>query len=89
MISLLIVLEDFSGWSPDALWTDLKFDTKHYSDIRRIALVADGENKRWLATLSKPFTKAEVEFFTKDHIDKAREWIREGSAPAAALSGTG
>lgn len=88
-ISLLIHVQDFSGWSPEALWTDLKFDAEHYAHVRRIAVVATSEGKRWLATLSKPLTGAEVQFFTEDDVDEARRWVREGSAPAAALSGTG
>lgn len=88
-ISLLVHVQDFSGWSPEALWKDLAFDVKHYSHIRRMALVAQSGGKRWLATLSKPFTKAEVRFFTEDELEKARDWVREGAAPATALSGTG
>lgn len=89
MISMLVHMWDSSEWSPAALWSDLKFDVEHYGNVRRFALVAKGDDKSWMATLSKPFTGAEVEFFTEDELERARHWVREGSAPAAALSGTG
>jgi hypothetical protein len=88
-VSLLVHVEEMRGWSPEALWTDLKFDVKHYSHVRRLGLVADSQSKRWLATLSKPFTRAEVEIFTNNNVEEARDWVRGGSAPTSALSGTG
>ncbi len=88
-ISLLVHVELLRGWSLGGLWEDLKFDAKHYTHVRRIALVADRASKHWLATLSRPFTGAEIRFFTEDALEDAREWLREGSSPAAALSGTG
>ena len=47
-ISMLIHVQGFSGWSPEALWKELAFDAKHYSHIRRMALVAHstGRNPR-------------------------------------------
>jgi hypothetical protein len=88
-INLLIHVEAMRGFSPEALWADLKFDAKHYAHVRRIALVAESEGKRWLATLSKPFTKADVAFFTEADLEKARAWVLEGSDTTAALAGTG
>jgi hypothetical protein len=79
-IGLLVHIGDFHGWSPGALWEDLKFDVKHYRDVSRFALVAESPGKKWMATVSSPFTGAKVEFFTEDQLDEAREWVK--SAPA-------
>jgi hypothetical protein len=58
------------------LWEDLKFDVKHYRDVSRLALVSEDSSKQWMATLSKPFTGAEVRFFGSDQVNAAREWVQ-------------
>lgn len=75
-INLLVRLSDFSGWSPAALWQDLKFDARHYSDVDRLALVSEDESDEWMATVSKPFTGASVKHFVVDDLDRARRWVR-------------
>ncbi len=72
---LLLNISHFHGWSPRAFWEDLKFDIKHYNHISRLALVAEDMGKQWMATLSKPFTSAEVRFFSEDAHETAREWV--------------
>lgn len=76
-VSLIVHVSDFSGWTPSGLLEDLRFDARHYEDVKRLALVARSDNKKWLATLSKPFTKAEVAFFTEDRIVEARAWVMQ------------
>jgi hypothetical protein len=74
-VSLLLNVSAFRGWSAGALWEDLKFDMKHYHDVARLALVAENPDKEWMATLSKPFTAAEVKFFPIVAHETAREWV--------------
>ncbi|MCB0330439.1 MAG: STAS/SEC14 domain-containing protein [Bdellovibrionales bacterium] len=74
-ISLLLQVKDFSGWKPSALWEDLKFDIKHYTDVEKLALVGKDESKSWMATVSKPFTAADVKFFTENQLEEARRWV--------------
>ncbi|MGD2129105.1 MAG: STAS/SEC14 domain-containing protein [Lysobacterales bacterium] len=74
-VGLLLNVSGFRGWSPGALWEDLKFEMKHYRDVSRLALVADNPNKQWLAAMAKPFTAAEVKFFPIVAHETAREWV--------------
>lgn len=74
-INLLIRTSGFSGWSPSALWEDLKFDVRHYDDVDRLALVSESEDDEWMATVSKPFTSANVKHFVEDDLDRARRWV--------------
>jgi len=74
-VSLLLNVSAFRGWSPGALWEDIKFDVKHYGDFSRLALVAENPNREWMATFSKPFTAAEVKFFPIVAHESAREWV--------------
>ncbi|MGA9572917.1 MAG: STAS/SEC14 domain-containing protein [Lysobacterales bacterium] len=73
--NLLLNVSNFEGWSPKAIWEDLKFDIKHYNDISRLALLAANSEKEWMATLSKPFTGAKVKFFSLDAHESARQWV--------------
>lgn len=75
-LDLLINVSRLEGWTPSALWEDLKWDAKHYSDVTRLAIVSDDSDKEWMATLSKPFTGAEVEHYPATQLDKARRWVR-------------
>jgi hypothetical protein len=79
-VSLLVRISDFEGWTPSAMWEDLKFDVSHYSDVSRLALVGDEPATRWMARLSKPFTRAEVEHFPKEKLEAARTWVRQSAA---------
>lgn len=79
-LRMLCHLKDFHGWTMGALWEDIKFDWRHFSDIERVALVGD---KRWeagMATFCKPFTKATVRYFDVSDESKATEWIHESVA---------
>ena len=77
-VRLLALLEDFHGWEAKAAWEDLKFGVRHYADFDRIALVGDQRWEEWMASLCKPFTRAEVKYFDKSEIDAAWVWAREG-----------
>lgn len=79
-VNFLVRASNFSGWSPAALWHDLKFDVSHYNDVSRVAVVAEDSSRDWMATLSRPFTGADVEFFPESELDSARQWVR-GDAP--------
>ena len=78
-VRLLLQFEDFHGWDLHAAWDDITFDIKHYHDLERIALVGNPGWKEWMVKLSKPFTAAEIMFFSTDEIDAAWDWLLEGS----------
>ena len=40
-VRVLFEMADFHGSEESALWHDLKFNAKHFSNIERIAMVAD------------------------------------------------
>lgn len=77
-VGLVVRVENLQGETLPAIWEDLKFDVKHYRDVSRLAVVAASDSKRWLATLSKPFTTAQVRFFHEAELQTARDWVKEG-----------
>jgi len=68
-------MEDFEGWRIKALWEDVKFDTKHANDFKRIAMVGDRKWQENMTQLMKPFTSADVKFFDLSEKNRALEWV--------------
>lgn len=74
-IRVLFEMVDFHGWKFAALWDDVKFDAKHFSDIERLAMVGDRAWERGMSLFCKPFTSAKIRFFDQNAIADARAWI--------------
>src|SRR4051794_2519632 len=60
---LLAQFQDFHGWDLQALWDDIKFSTKHCTDVAQVALVGEKKWEEWMAKVCKPFTRAKVKYF--------------------------
>lgn len=87
-IRILLRLGDFDGWTAGALWEDIKFDVKHFNDIDRLAVVGDEPWEKGMAKFCKPFTTAEIRFFTPDRVEQAQQWLGvETSAGADQIQG--
>ncbi|MBR9919550.1 MAG: STAS/SEC14 domain-containing protein [Bacteroidetes bacterium] len=69
-------MEDFDGWTMEALWSDAKFDFKHRNDFEKIAMVGRKDWMDWMTQLMKPFTSAEIKFFELEEQAAARAWIK-------------
>ena len=65
------------GWEPGALWEDIKFDSKHFADIERFAMVGENKWQQGMATFCKPFTAATIRYFDYAHATEARRWLSE------------
>ena len=76
-IRVLFQMHDFHGWQTAALWEDIKFDIKHFSDIERLAMVGDKKWEKGMSVFCKPFTTAKIRFFNPEEIDTARKWLLE------------
>lgn len=74
-IRILVTMRDFEGWDVGAMWEDLKWETKHFNDIERLAVVGEGSWHQWLAGFCNAFTKAEVRYFTLSQLDQAHRWL--------------
>jgi hypothetical protein len=74
-IRILVDMHDFHGWTAGALWQDIKFDAKHFSDIERVAMVGETKWQHGMAIFCKPFTAAKVRYFDRGEIEEARSWL--------------
>jgi len=74
-LNVLFEMHEFHGWEVGALWEDVKFDLKHFNDVRRLAMVG---NQKWQSGMSrfcKPFTTAKIRYFERGHEEEARAWL--------------
>lgn len=74
-ISLLIILEDFEGWSAKAAWEDIKTGWTHDDDFLRIAIVGENNWQKLIAGFGKLFMDTKIRFF--DDESDAIEWLEE------------
>ncbi|MGI9241292.1 MAG: STAS/SEC14 domain-containing protein [Verrucomicrobiales bacterium] len=79
-IRVLFDMTGFHGWEVGALWEDIKFDSKHHSDLERIAMVGDKKWEEWMAKFCGPFTQAEIKYFDHESIEQASTWLGDGLA---------
>ncbi len=69
-IRILLQMRDFHGWDGSALWEDIKFDWKHYSDIERIAMVGNSKWEQGMAIFCRPFTGAKIHYFPRRSVKR-------------------
>lgn len=74
-IKILFTMHDFHGWDLGAVWEDIKFATKHCSDIDKIAMVGEKTWEKWMATICKPFTMSSIKYFEANQVAQAHEWL--------------
>lgn len=79
-IGVLFEMVDFHGWDAAALWDDIKFDLKHFSDIDRLAMVGDRRWEKGMSVFCRPFTTAKIRYFDRRAMAEAKVW-EEGRLP--------
>jgi hypothetical protein len=79
-IRVLFEMADFHGWSASALWDDVKFELKHFSDIERLAMVGDRKWEQGMSVFCRPFTTAKIRYFDSANVQDARAWLEAPSS---------
>jgi hypothetical protein len=75
-ISILIVLQDFSGFERGADWGDMDFYARHADDIVRMAIVGDPKWKDNAEAFTGAGMRAtKIEFFAPAALAQAKAWI--------------
>ncbi len=76
-LRILMKMEDFRGLKAGALWEDIKFAFKHFSDIDRLAFVGEKKWQKGMSVFCKPFTAARIRYFEPEDEDDALAWLKE------------
>jgi hypothetical protein len=83
---VLFEMCDFHGWDAGALWEEIKFDTRHFGDIERLACVGNRNWEKWLTEFCIPFTKAAIRYFGCAEEATARTWLAASDDSPATLT---
>lgn len=76
-IRVLWQMDDFQGWSPEALLEDLKFDFKHNQDIERFAMVGQNWWEAWMTQITDSvFTHSDARYFEPSQFQEAWDWVQ-------------
>lgn len=70
-------MENFDGWEVKTFFEDTQFSLSHRNDFERIAMTGEKKWQEWMTDFMKPFTSADIRYFSKDERDNARKWIEE------------
>ena len=82
-ICLLVIMENIKGWDVGTSWEETKFMFSRFSKINRVGIVGASELQKWMAFFAKPFTMAEVKYFTTEEEAEARKWVSEAATKYA------
>jgi len=72
-VNLLFDLSNMTGFSLDAALEEVRFNKKHVSDYRKIAVVTESQWLAWVSWLATAFVSAEVRQF--DDVSSAGDWL--------------
>ncbi len=77
-VRLLFQVEpDFQGWTPGALWEDLKLDLKYRGDFEKVALAGAPLWADVFLRLFAHFLTGEVRTFLREHLAEAWIWVQD------------
>lgn len=72
---LYIVGSEFNGFELAALWEDMAYGMKHWSDVSHIAMVTDEPWMKSVAAMFAPLFPGEMRHFPLAEREKAQIWI--------------
>ena len=78
-LRLLEEIRGFEGMDLVVFWKDARFGLKHVNDFSHVAVVADAEWMRAIATAIGNLLSAEVKGFDRSSIEAARNWLNTAS----------
>ena len=76
-IRVLVTMHDFHGWDAGVFLQGIKWNAKHFSQIECLAIVGEKTWHKWMAGFCRPFTGAQIRYFTLDQLSAARAWVNE------------
>ncbi len=79
---LVLMDENFSGWTLDAAWDDFTYWLEHRTEFDRVAIVGAPKWVEWCINAMRFALKGEFRLFPRDQLDDAWAWVRKTPAPA-------
>ena len=74
-VRFVVVIPEFRGMTPGALWEDLKVAFENFRKWKRIALISDIQWMHHMTTVFGWMTPGEVKTFPMSERDQAIAWV--------------
>ncbi len=74
-VSLLLILEDFEGWTAKAALKDIRTGWMHDDDFLRIAIVGENNWQKLIASFGNLFMDTKIRYFNEQ--SDAIEWLKQ------------
>jgi hypothetical protein len=75
-VRLYIQIDNIEGIEFNAFVEDVKTYFRHFSDIRKIAVVGETAWQKMWSNLASPFVSGKIKFFEKSQVIEANNWIK-------------
>jgi hypothetical protein len=72
---MLVLEDDFKGWSPRAMWDDARWGMKHRNDFVKLAVVGGPTWVGWATRVGGRLMSSEVKTFALDQWAEAWAWV--------------
>ena len=76
-VRFMIVIPEFHGMTPGALWQDLRVGMENFRKWKRIALITDIEWMHHMTTLFGWMTPGDVKTFPMSQREQAIAWVSD------------
>lgn len=70
-------MQNFDGWEFKTFLEDTQFSLSHRNDFEKIAMIGEKKWQELVTDIMKPFTSAEIKYFSTEERDDARKWIED------------
>jgi len=80
---LVLMEEDFDGWTLDAAWDDFSYWLEHRAAFDKVAIVGAPKWVEWCINAMGFVLKGEFRLFERTRLAEAWGWLREGASAAA------
>ncbi|WLR51673.1 STAS/SEC14 domain-containing protein [Bacillus tianshenii] len=75
-LDLLMEIRELDGYTMKGLMEELKFDTSHWNDFNKIAVISEKQWVEFSTKMSGILPKVEVKHFKPGERDVAIDWLR-------------
>lgn len=74
-LRLLFDVRKLEGWEANTCWKNLSFNSRHRTDLQKIAVLGEQRWKAWLSRACGPLSCSQLRQFSSPEEDEAFAWI--------------
>lgn len=75
-LRLLFDLRNLDGWGLNVHWKNLNFDSRHNTDVQKMAILGSRKWRLWLRRACRPLNCQQFKQFSSCEENEAFAWVR-------------